>query len=188
MKILILEGIATSGKSTITNKIKEQLGDLSVRVATEEETHIPIMKQTGELHIPFFEDLVKQLVDEKPILIIFDRLYLTQTFRAGVSVGEYSDLESLLSQYDTLTVFLKVDEQTIAERVAKAARHRDPSWGEYIKTKGSNGSEIANYYITQQRSQIDLLNTSNLPHMVYNTTTHDYKKITQQILEKLQLK
>ena len=111
MKILILEGIATSGKSTITKIIKKQLSGLLVSAASEKETHIPIMKQTKELHIAFFKDLIKRLINEKPELIIFDRLYLTQAFRAGVSISEYSELENILSKYDTITVFLKVDEK-----------------------------------------------------------------------------
>jgi thymidylate kinase len=188
MKILILEGIATSGKSTITDRIREQLVGMSVRVVTEEETHIPIMKQTSELHITFFEELIKRLVTDKPNLIIFDRLYLTQAFRAGVSLEEYSDLENVLSKYDTLTVFLKVDDHAVAERVTSAVEHRNPAWGEYVKTKGKTTSEIADYYISQQRNQIDLLNASKLAHMVCDTTNHDYKEITKQILEKLQLK
>lgn len=108
MQILILEGIATSGKSTITRIIQEQLTGRSVRVATEEETHIPIMKQARELHIAFFEDLITRLANEKPELIIFDRLYLTQAFRAGVSLREYADIEALLTNYHTITVFLTV--------------------------------------------------------------------------------
>ncbi|MET1033418.1 MAG: hypothetical protein ABWX94_02875 [Candidatus Saccharimonadales bacterium] len=188
MKILILEGIATSGKSTITKTIEEQLEGLSIIVATEEETHIPIMKQTNKLHTVFFEDLFKRLIDKNPDLVIFDRLYLTQAFRAGVSISDYSDLEDLLSKCETLTVFLKVNNSAIAERVTKAAEHRDPAWGEYIKTKGKTISEIADYYISQQRNQIDLLKTSNLPYMICNTTNHDYKETVQQILQKLQLK
>jgi thymidylate kinase len=187
MKILILEGIATSGKSTLTESIKEKLKGQVVLVATEEKTHLPIMRQTNELHVPFFEQLIKQLIFEKPGLIIFDRLYLTQAFRAGVNLSSYVALENLLAKYSTLAVFLKVDEQTIAERVAKAAEHRDPSWAEYIKTKGSTKNEIAQYYISQQRNQIELLRTSKLSHMVCDTTQHNYSDITQQILRKLEL-
>lgn len=188
MKILILEGIATSGKSTITDSIKGMLLDLSIRVATEEETHIPIMEQPAELHLTFFEDLIERLIAEQPELVIFDRLYLTQAFRAGVGLSAYSDLESMLSKHNTLTVFLKVEERAITERVKKAAGHRDPSWGEYIKTKGSTDDEIANYYIEQQRSQIKLLHTSTLPHIVCDTTLHNYVEIVQKILKALQLK
>jgi thymidylate kinase len=152
MKIIILEGIATSGKSTITESIKEQLPGLTLRTVSEEETHIPIMKQTDKLHIPFFKNLIEEAVAEKPDLVIFDRLHLTQAFRAGASLADYSGIEKLISNYDAMIVFLKVDEQAIAERVAKAATHRDPSCGEYIKTKGATEGEIAEYYITQQRN------------------------------------
>lgn len=188
MKIVILEGIATSGKSTITSIIQKQLSGLTIRVVSEEETHEPIMKQTHELHVSFFKNLINQLIAEKSDLVIFDRLYLTQAFRAGLSLTEYSELEHILSKYNALTVFLKVDEHAIAERVAKAAEHRDPSWGEYIKTKGTTSSEIADYYIEQQRNQIKLLGTSSLPYIVCNTTAHNYVEITRQILESLQLK
>lgn len=192
MNILIFEGIPTSGKSTLTETIKEQLKGLTVRVATEAETHEPIMGQTNELHVSFFENLIEKLVTEKPELIIFDRLYITQAFRAGASLTEYSAIEILLSQYAALTVFLRVDERAIAERIAKAVEHRDSSpddsfqWGEYFSSKGSTGDEIAEHYMAQQRNQIELLGTSTLPHMVCDTTHHEYSEIARQILKKLQ--
>lgn len=193
MKILILEGIPTSGKSTLAESIKDQLPELTVRVATEAETHEPIIKQTNELHVTFFEELIKRLVDEKPSLIVFDRLYLTQASRAGARLTDYSVIENLLSQYVALTVFLRVDEQTIADRIAKAVAHRDSSddsfkWDDHFKTKGDTYNEIAEYYIAQQQNQIKLLDTLTLPHMICNTTRHNYSEISQQILKKFQLK
>jgi thymidylate kinase len=188
MKLLILEGVATSGKSTVISGIRERLSGLTVRVAGEPETHIPIMKQTDELHIAFFEDLINRLVAEKLNLIIFDRLYLTQAFRAGVTLDKYSGLENSLASMGAITAFLRVAEDAIANRIAKAAEHRDPSWGEYIKTKGDTIGEIANYYITQQQNQIKLLQTSSLPYLICDTTSHDYAGVTEQILEKLKIK
>ena len=105
-----------------------------------------------------------------------------------MAIGKYSELENILSKYDALTVFLKVDESHIADRVTTAAEHRDPTWREYINTKGSNSGEIANYYISQQRKQIDLLSASNLPSMVCDTTNYDFHEIAQKILTRLQLK
>ena len=194
MKVLILEGIPTSGKSTLTEIIKEKLEGLSVSVATEAETHEPIMEQANDLHISFFENLIKKLVIEQPDLIIFDRLYLTQASRAGAGLAEYSAIENLLSRHNALTVFLRVDEQAIAERIVKAIKHRDSSsddsfeWGEYFKTKGTTDRKIADHYIAQQQNQTKLLYTSTLPYMVCDTTHHDYSEITQQILKKLLLK
>jgi thymidylate kinase len=187
MRLLILEGIATSGKSTVIGSITEKMQGLTVRIAGEPETHIPIMKQTDESHIEFFEKLIERLISGKPDLIIFDRLYLTQAFRAGISLKQYSNLENTLASLDTLTVFLKVDEDAIAQRIAKAAEHRDPSWGEYIKTKGDDIDGIAGYYITQQRNQMKLLKTSSLPYIVCNTSNHNYSEVTRQILKKLKI-
>lgn len=188
MKILILEGIATSGKSTITESIKGHLSGMDIRVASEAETHIPIMQRTSELHLTFFKDLIKRLVTEKPDLIVFDRLYLTQAFRAGVDLSGYSALEKLLLKFDALTVFLKVEEHAIAKRVLEAAKLREPSWGEYLKTKGTTNKEIADYYISQQKNQFKLLSTSKLLYIVCDTTDHNYDEVIQQILEKLELK
>ena len=187
MKLLILEGIATSGKSSVIDAMKTRLVNHNVRVVAESETHEPIMKMTHELHVSFFEELIKKSIAEEPELIIFDRLYLTQAFRAGVSLTEYSDLESMLAKLNTLTIFLKVEVHAIAERVITAAEHRDPSWGEYIKTKGATNIEIADYYISQQRNQLKRLESSRLPYAVFDTTNHNYVEIADQIVRKLQL-
>jgi hypothetical protein len=41
--------------------------------------------------------------------------------------------------------------------------------------------EIANYYIKQQRSQLELLKESKIPYKIFNTSTHDYEKIAEEI-------
>ncbi|MEO8104734.1 MAG: hypothetical protein ABI602_00150 [Candidatus Saccharibacteria bacterium] len=187
MKILILEGIATSGKSTVISGIRKRLAGLSVEIARESETHIPIMKQTDELHIQFFEELITLLATDKPDLLIFDRLYLTQAFRAKVSLEQYSQIENILNKQDALTAFLKIDDAAIADRVSKAAEHRDASWREYIKTKGDTTEQVADYYITQQQNQLKLLETSMLPHIICDTTTHNYDEVIQRIVGKLKL-
>src|SRR4051812_3252497 len=107
MKILIVEGIATSGKSTVINKLTEQLSNYEVLVVSEAETHIPIMEQPAGIHIKHFEKLLNEKLTGNPDLIIFDRLYLTQAFRANVSLDAYKSIEDALSELDCLTVYLK---------------------------------------------------------------------------------
>jgi thymidylate kinase len=192
MKILILEGIPTSGKSTLAESIKGQLAGLAVRVVTERQTHEPIMMQTKQLHLLFFERLIQQAVAGQSDLVIFDRLYLTQAVRANARLTEYSAIEHMLSAHNALSVYLRVDEDAIAVRIAKAVAHRDAStadfqWGEHFKTKGNTDDEIAAYYIAQQRKQIALLGTSTLPHMICDSTHHGYAEITAQTVEKLNL-
>lgn len=185
MNILIFEGIATSGKSTLMEGLQNEVNGL-VKLVGEPETHIPIMHETEKLHEQFFIDLIEKCVAAKPDLLIFDRLYLTQAFRAHASLSQYPDVEDLLKRCNARIVFLKVQEEAIKERIQKAAEHRDVSWKDYIWTKGDTPEGIAQYYIQQQRHQLKLLESSTLPHNTFNTTDHDYKQITKEIIGLLQ--
>ncbi len=185
MKLLIIEGIATGGKSTVIDKLKQVLDDIQIVVYSESETHIPIMDRPSELHIAFFQSLISKAVETGAELVIFDRLYLTQAFRASATIDDYKSIEDSLRQYPTLTVFLKVDEDAIAKRVRLATLHREKSWSKYVKTKGNTFTEIADYYINQQQRQLKLLEKSKLEHTVFNTTNHEYDQIVREIIAKL---
>ena len=186
MKILIFEGIATSGKSTAINTLVKSFPDsVNCRVYTEQSTHIPIMKKTDTPHKEFFTKLVSEALAADYDLVIFDRLYLTQAFRADSSLKEYTDIEMLLFTQDPITIFLKVDEVEIGNRISVAASQREPSWGDYVSTKGETAQERANYYIGQQRNQLELLRQSQLPYQIYDTTGNNYKSIVEDIKKKV---
>jgi thymidylate kinase len=182
MKILIIEGIATSGKSSLIKKISNLLEKDTIRVYGEAETHVPIMDKTSDLHIEFFKLLLEDSAKVKKELTIFDRFHLTQAFRAKVSVDKYFEFEDLLLAHSTLIAYLMVDEQAIPNRVKLATQHREASWGEYVKTKGKSLDEIAQYYSEQQRNQLHLLEQSKLESRVFNTTNHDYEAIAKIII------
>lgn len=184
MKILIIEGIATSGKSSLVENLSELLSDRKLAVFGELNTHIPIMNKPDELHIQFFKSLLADAVKTNADLVIFDRFHYTQAFRAKADINQYSEVEDLLRQQETLVAYLQVDEETIASRVKAATGHREEEWGEYIKTKGQSLDEIAEYYINQQRSQLMLLNESKLASKVFNTTYHNYKTVATDIIQK----
>jgi thymidylate kinase len=185
VKILVLEGIATSGKSSVATAIAGQLKAQVVQVVSEDETHIPIKQRTEELHSDFFKRLIEQYIDKRPDLLIFDRLYLTQAFRASVSLDEYLTIEEILIKHGAQTIFLKVNQMAIIERLSKSLALRDPAWEEYVKTKGSNMTQIANYYLGQQQNQLSLLRTSKIPYKIFDTTTEKYQEIALQIIEDL---
>jgi len=189
MRILIFEGIATSGKSTLIKKLSDALPPgIKIRLASEDETHVPIMKATSELHLGFFENLVHDFTQPSPDVVVIDRFYLTQAFRAKSSLQAYKQVEDMLKPFNPLTIFLKVDPSAVAERIRNAALHRDASWGAYVATKGQTIEEQAGYYIDQQKSQLALLQASSLPYVIFDTTSHDYDKITQEILAAINLK
>lgn len=182
MKTLIFEGIATSGKSTLVKELVKALPEsMKVIEASEELTHEPIMEQREELHIDFFKDLIRKLASSEPDLLIIDRFYMTQAYRAKCGLDVYKNLEELLLQFNPTTIFLKIDEQAIAERVQKATEHRNPEWAEYIKDRGEEG-KYADYYIRQQRSQLELLKESLVPYRIFDTTNHDYKAVAKELI------
>jgi len=187
VKILIIEGIATSGKSSLTKKLTELLGEKKLLIFGESATHIPIMNKTNELHIEFFKSLVSDAFQSDASLVIFDRLHYTQAYRAKASVVGYSEIEKLLATHDTFVAYLQVDEDAIAERVKLATEHRDKEWGDYVQTKGKTFDEIAEYYVEQQQSQMAQLKKNKLETKVFNTTNHEYDAIAEDILIKLSL-
>lgn len=184
MKTLIFEGIATSGKSTITDYLVKSLKDeMNIELATEEQTHLPIMTQRSELNTLFFEDLINQLTFKHPDLLIFDRLYITQAYRAKSSLSEYASTENALMPYSPHTIILKVEEDAIASRIKEASEHREQKWLEYIKTKGDDFEEIARDYIEQQRGLLYLVKQSKIPYKIFDTTKHNYGNIAEEILK-----
>lgn len=188
MKILIFEGIATSGKSTIIKLLQASLGNKpKIMVASEDETHIPVMEDTEELHTDFYLDLINKFTSSHPDLLIIDRLYLTQAFRAKTNLKPYEKIEEALKPYNAMTIFLKVNPTKITGRIDKAIQHRDPEWGSYVASKGSSREEQAAYYIAQQNSQLELLKQSTLPFKVFDTTDHKYEDIAQQIIDQAEL-
>lgn len=183
MQVIIIEGIATSGKSTLIKLLQgSNFKGRKVIVFPEEQTHEPIMKDTSNLNLQFFKSLISK-IDKNSEIIIFERFYLTQAFRANVEMSAYAEIEQTLLSYTPMTIFLKVDDHAIAERVSRAAEHRRDSWGDHIKTKGKTPEEIAAYYIDQQQNLLKLLEQSKLPHHIFNTTNHEYENIAAEIEE-----
>ncbi len=189
--MLIVEGIATSGKSSLIKEIVELVGKGNVRVYSESETHVPVMEKVDELHVQFFKDLIHDAEKSEAKLVIFDRLHFTQAFRAKVDMSQYTEVEDLLLSQHTMVAYLQVDESAIKDRVgfsanhprvALSSEHSGEKWGEYIKKRGQSFDEIAAYYASQQRKQMELLRQSKLKSRMFDTTHHEYKAIAGQIV------
>lgn len=183
MRTVIFEGIATSGKSTIIEQLAVLLGPQSkLKIVLETETLMNIVDNTDKsVSIAYLIKLIDRVYAEDSDIVIFDRLYLTHIFRTHSSMADFKAIEDILRPFMPETVFLEIDEGAIADRVAKASEHRDPKWKEYIFTKGQTIDEVADYYIQQQRNQLQLLQKSTLAYRICNTTYHNYQDVIRQI-------
>jgi thymidylate kinase len=186
MKILILEGIATSGKTTVKNNLLKAFVKKGVNFSAveEDETLMPIRNnQDLVTSIKLLKEVVERVLRESKDFIIFDRLFFTHIFKTKSSIEEFKEIENLVKDKAFLA-FLVIDESKIPERIANARNHRGKGWDEYVSKKG-NIVEINKYYINQQRLLLNLLEETDLNYKIYNTTTLDLDTISNDILKNL---
>lgn len=183
-EIIILEGIATSGKSTVIKYLSQLLGksNLTFTIVGEDITLMPILNNIEKsVSLDLLKRAINNVIQEGKDLIIFDRLFFTHIFRTDSESSEFREIEDMIQPL-ALLVFLKIDEDQIPARIKYARHHRDKAWDDYISTKGSD-EEIYRYYINQQRGLENLLNKTSLKHKVYNTTNLQFESIAQDLLE-----
>jgi hypothetical protein len=186
MQVLILEVIATSGKSSTINGLLKSLPKyVNARVFTEQFTHIPIKDKTNDLCNEFFIRLIAEAFSKNYDLVVFDRLYLTQAHRTNSALNKYLDVEMLLLTHPVETVFLRVDEAEISNRLAASLKQRDAEWKSYVATKGASLKEQAKYYTDQQDNLLKLLLQSRLPYEIYDTTRSNYHEVATEIKKKV---
>lgn len=185
MKIVILEGIATSGKSTITKVLKRKLQEQgkSVLAVTEEETLMPILDDTStKTNLYRCKELLKKYLNKKSDYIIFDRFYFSHIFRSDSAKASFAEILSSLQTEDVLAVLLTIPEDKISDRIFSSTAHRDPSWEDFIMKKGETREEIAKYYIEQQNIFLSLFNATELRHITIDSSKNNYDELADIIL------
>lgn len=183
MKIIILEGIATSGKTSIKNKLAEILTEKGINFSIIEETVtlMPVLNNTDkQISIDLLKNIINKALKEKNDFVIFDRLFFTHIFKTNSSIEDFREIENMLCN-KSLLAFLKIDESKIPERIASARKHREESWNEYVSKKGSD-EEVYQYYINQQKNLLNLLKETSLKYKLYDTTNMDFTSIAKDIL------
>lgn len=186
MKIIILEGIATSGKTSVKNKLAEAFTEKGINfsIIEEDETLMPILNNTDkQTSINLLKNVINKTLKEKKDFIIFDRLFFTHIFKTNSSINDFREIENIIKD-QSLLVFLKIAESKIPERITHARKHREKSWDEYVSKKG-NDEEIYQYYLNQQRLLLELLKETSLKYKMYDTTNLDFPSIAKDILQTL---
>ncbi|MDO8507911.1 MAG: hypothetical protein Q7S53_05110 [bacterium] len=184
MKILILEGIATSGKTTIINKLDKLLSEkkVSFSIIDEEQTLMPILKNRDkDANLSFIETLLMKVLKSKKDVLIFDRLYLTHIYRSVSSPKDFMPAAKLLMPYKPTFILLTVKEEKIMERIYKTAKVRECSWLEFVQQKGNDEEEVAEYYIDQQKKFVELINNIEFESVRFDTTDNNFDQISKEI-------
>ena len=183
MKIIILEGIATSSKTSVKAKLARAFveKEINFSIVEEDETLMPILHNTNrQTSLDLLKNVIGSALKKEKDLVIFDRLFFTHIFRTNSTLEDFQEIEDMLGG-QSLLAFLKIDEAAIPERVKNARGHRGKEWDEYVSKKGSD-EEIYQYYINQQRLLLDLLKHTSLKYKIYDTTDIEFKNVANEIL------
>lgn len=184
MKIIILEGVATSGKTTLLNKLGQyfQAHGIKYKTVSEEATLMPILENEDKnVSLDLLQGILAEELRGEAEYLIFDRLYFTHVLKTGSTLADFMAVKRVLKEHDCLLVLLTLKEEVIGPRVAASMEHRDASWREFVERKGSP-EDIASYYINQQRQLIALARQSSLRVAVYDTTDKQYDEIAEKVL------
>lgn len=189
MKIIILEGIATSGKTSTCSILQNcfEKYDISFKIIREDETLMPLLNSTNlEIAEKHILDIIEKYTSHKFDFLVFDRLYFTHMFRTNSTLESFEEVELKLSQFDTEILFFKIDEDFILPRIKQAFKNRESKWIEYVKQKGEL-KQITQYYTKQQQLLLQLLDDSSIDHSILNTTQFDMKLLEKNLLKILEL-
>ena len=117
MKLIIFEGIASSGKTTLERMLVDRLPNS--KIVTEGDTLMPLIENRDPaVAIDHLRKLLVEFQKETAEYLIIDRFHLTHAFRAHTSLKEFSVIEDGLCELgEVLIVLLTIDADSIkAER------------------------------------------------------------------------
>lgn len=177
--LLIFEGIASSGKTTLERLMHESWADSAI--VSEGRTLMPLIdnREVGaaRLHL---EAVLKEIQQSTVPNLIIDRFHFTHAFRTKTDLLAFEDLEARLRRLDrkVAVIFLFMDESIIWERIKESEHIRGAAWS---RRKAGTDEERALYYREQQRTLLELMRQSSLPVCAVNTTDKNWDRCLQEI-------
>ncbi len=182
--LFIIEGIATSGKTSIITLLAKELSKTrSVKIVTEAETLMPLIdnvsKKTTLRHLT---TIIGKMKRSKKNVIIVDRFHFTHAFRTKSNISHFLEIEKELAKhFDCLVVVLSIDLRTLRKRILRTDSIRGDAW-----SKGKKGAidDRIRYYSDQQKILLEFAKKTSLPLQVVNSTDMDWERIVYDIIEK----
>ena len=183
MNIIILEGIAASGKTTIEKKLLETLPNS--KLISEAETLMGFIdNRSQEIAIKHLNKLLDSFETEKVENLLIDRFHFTHAFRTGSSLNDFSSIEQRLnSTGKALLVLLTIDDNSIKARIEETIRYRRGGW-----KKGAKGTidEKVAYYTKQQQKLLEYKKITQLTTVTIDTSAKDWESCVESIVNKLE--
>lgn len=186
-RTIIVEGVTTSGKSTIVDNLRRYAREhnLSGTFLSEEETVIPCIDSTNLKHNQeFLSELLQTVFAEDKNLYVFDRLHFTHTIKTNSTIKDFTDIENGLKQHDATLFFIDIPEEALKKRLLDALKYRNVRWVQYA-TERSDGDqeEFIDFYIQRQRLLRKLFDESTLTKYIIDSGDQNYIRMTRTIID-----
>ena len=184
-KILIIEGIAGAGKTTLKEILKEYYQDRNIFEFLEEETllgwkhiHIPHVSDLRLDYCHLFLDYIEKKIETEPnSLFIFERFHLSIKILEWEFENDFSKrYETLLNRLKQMPVFLiivELEKALIKERMFH--RERSKQWDNFIeeKLKLRGYQNLEQLSIEQQNGFLKMAKQQNIPFIAMNVDKKD---------------
>jgi len=124
MKLIILHGPPASGKLTLANRLKAELGYNVLHNHLTVDLALEVYTSFGEGDFFDFVDMLRTQVIEKACQNNVQGLIVTFCFETGVDMAVVKQWESIISQYggQILPIYLNVSPEVLAQRVELPSR------------------------------------------------------------------
>ncbi len=184
-KILILEGIAGAGKTTLKSLVRQQLKSRNIFEYLEEESllgwkhiHVPHVSKLRMDYIELFLDYVeKKLEQEEDPLFIFERFHLSIKILEWEFENNFNErYEALLARLKRLPVFIVIttlEKHQIKERMYH--RERCKQWDNFIQEKLAlrGYDDLYLLSVDQQKGYLDMAEEQGIPFATVNVDKKD---------------
>lgn len=192
--LLIVEGTAGVGKSTLIQKLVRQYSknDAFARRSflhlAQTHTYSPLIshEDAGTLkvreNLAHLQNILHQLqwcVETAKKALkngnsyakfygIIETFHITQCFRPGIiGLSDVSNIDIALSNIGCKTLFLRASDTTIWERGIESRRNTDYIQN-YARKFGSNLKDIHHYFCQEQSRMLELVKKSIIPYKIFN--------------------
>lgn len=180
--LIILEGIASTGKTTIEKLLVERLKDSLI--VSENETLMPLIDNKDvKVALVHLKKILDEVASLETSTIILDRFHLTHAFRTNTNMNAFEEVEkSLLDNSNPIIVLLTIGEGVVQSRIIESQKIRGVRWA-----KGKQGSleEKVAYYTDQQQKLKQLIIESRLPVLQLDTTEKEWGEYAETIISHL---
>lgn len=193
MRFIILEGISTSGKTTLQKLLVEslQVSGSQVICLSEKQTVANILE--GKKTVDESKAQLMSLLDSisnNTDYVICDRFHFAHCGSLHCSLDSFREIETRLSGIDTAIVMLWIDEEDVVLRIRNLLEHRDTPFQEHVNKiiAGSQSQEeedekLKEFYHVRIEKYRECIHETKLPVLMCSVN-EDYEQIVKKILER----